>query len=114
MLERLAKDNTLEFYRTFFSSSLIKRQNKQQCLSLLAFTAWTTFLRPGASPKVERLKGAPLGQALSLLVNIRLDLKGLPGTNSLAYFSFSLVLKEKVLKHWSMSMLYFLLFELPK
>jgi hypothetical protein len=35
---------------------------------------------------VEHLKGASLGQALALPANIRLGWKGLPGTNTLAYY----------------------------
>jgi hypothetical protein len=45
--------------------------------------------RPGAYPKVEHLKGASLRKALALFANIRLDWKGLPGTNALAYYEKS-------------------------
>ncbi len=37
----------------------------------------------------EFLSGATLGQAPTLPSNIRLDWKGLPGTNALAYFENS-------------------------
>ncbi len=36
----------------------------------------------GAYPRVERLKGLSIGQDPSLLTNIRLGWKGLPGTNN--------------------------------
>ncbi len=35
---------------------------------------------------MEHLKGASISQALALLTNIRLDWKGLPRTNTLAYY----------------------------
>jgi hypothetical protein len=35
---------------------------------------------------MERLDGASLGQALALLTNIRQGWKGLPGTNTIAYW----------------------------
>jgi hypothetical protein len=41
---------------------------------------------PGDQPKVEHLKGASLGYAPALSANIRLGLKGLPQTNTLAYY----------------------------
>ncbi len=36
-------------------------------------------VRPGAQPRGENLKGAPLGLASALIINIRLGLEGLPG-----------------------------------
>jgi len=44
------------------------------------------WVRLGAYPRVENLNGASLGQALALSENIRLGWKGLPGTNTLAYY----------------------------
>jgi len=44
------------------------------------------WVRPGAYPRVEHLKGASLKWAPGLTANIRLGLKGLPGTNTLAYY----------------------------
>jgi hypothetical protein len=35
--------------------------------------------------QMKHLSGAPQGQALALPINIRLDWRGLPGTNTLAY-----------------------------
>jgi hypothetical protein len=47
------------------------------------------------SPGGERLKG-PLELALSLIVNIRLGGKDLPGANSLGYFASSIIIKKKI------------------
>jgi len=41
------------------------------------------WVRPGADPRVDHLKGASLA---NLPENIRLGWKGLPGTNTLAYY----------------------------
>ena len=43
-------------------------------------------MRLGAYPRVENMKGVSLGKALALPANIRLGWKGLPGTNTLAYY----------------------------
>ncbi len=40
-------------------------------------------------PRVDQLKGASLGQASALLTKIILDCKGLPVTNTLAYYKHS-------------------------
>jgi hypothetical protein len=42
------------------------------------------WVRPGANLSVEHLKNASLEKALALLINIRLDWRGLPWTNPLA------------------------------
>ncbi len=42
-----------------------------------------------AYPRMKHLKGASLGQTPALFVNIRLDLKDLPVTNTLAYYENS-------------------------
>ncbi len=57
------------------------------------------------------MKGAPLEQAPALLANIRLSWKGLPGTNTLAYYENSqlTVIKSFIIlatdlndfSHWS-------------
>jgi hypothetical protein len=39
-----------------------------------------------ANPRMEHLKGAPIGLALALAANLRLDWKGLKETNTLAYY----------------------------
>jgi hypothetical protein len=44
---------------------------------------------------VEHLIVALLGQALTLLANIRLDWKGLPRTNTLAYYKNSQIIAVK-------------------
>ncbi len=41
---------------------------------------------PGAYPSAEHQKGALFGQAQALPVNSRIGWKGLPGTNTLAYY----------------------------
>jgi len=43
-------------------------------------------VRPVAYPRVEHLKGASLRKALALPANIRQGWKGLPGTNTPAYY----------------------------
>jgi hypothetical protein len=45
--------------------------------------------RPGAYPRVELLKGPSLRWAGATLTNIRMGWKGLPGTNTLAYYEHS-------------------------
>jgi hypothetical protein len=52
-------------------------------LSNLVLHLW---VKPGACPRVEHLKGDSIGQAPALPANIRLSLKGLPGKNAPAYF----------------------------
>jgi hypothetical protein len=44
---------------------------------------------------VEQLKGASLSSALALLENIGLGWKGLPGTNTLAYYKHSQITAVK-------------------
>jgi hypothetical protein len=43
-------------------------------------------VRPGAYSRVGQLKGASLGKAPTLPINTRLGWKGLPVTNTLAYY----------------------------
>ncbi len=43
-------------------------------------------MRPRAYPRLEHLKGASLGYATAFPTNITLGWKGLPATNSLAYY----------------------------
>jgi hypothetical protein len=49
----------------------------------------TSLMFVGAYPIVEHLKGASLVYGLTLPANIRLGRKGLPGTNSQAYYKNS-------------------------
>jgi hypothetical protein len=44
------------------------------------------WVRPGAYPRVEHPKGASIGLPLALPANITLGWKGLPGTNTQAYY----------------------------
>jgi len=44
------------------------------------------WVRPGAYPRVEHLKGGSLGYAQALLANIRRGWKGLAGINNLAFY----------------------------
>jgi hypothetical protein len=46
-------------------------------------------VRTGTYPRVEHLKRASPGFALNPVANIRPDWKGLPGTNTLAYYEHS-------------------------
>jgi hypothetical protein len=55
-------------------------------LTSIVYCLW---VRPGAYPKVEHLKGAFLASALDLVANIRLGWLGLPGTKTLACYKFS-------------------------
>jgi hypothetical protein len=47
------------------------------------------FIRPGAYPMVEHLKGSSIGQVPALQTHIRLSWKGLLWTNTLAYYENS-------------------------
>jgi len=47
------------------------------------------WVRPGAYPRVEHLKGSSIGLAPALPTNLRLGWKFLPGTNTLAYYENS-------------------------
>jgi len=47
------------------------------------FNPW---VRPGAYPRVEHLKGASEDQAPALTANIRLSWKDMPRINTLAYY----------------------------
>jgi hypothetical protein len=42
--------------------------------------------KAGANPRLENLKIASHRQVLAITANIRLGWKGLPGTNTLAYY----------------------------
>jgi hypothetical protein len=55
--------------------------NKLGCLPMASLSSY---------PCVEPLKGASLRSATTLLTNIRLGRKGIPGTNTLAYYELSL------------------------
>ncbi len=57
-------------------------------------------MRPGAYPRVEHLKGALLGLAPALQVNIRLGWKGLPGTNALAYMKAIRYSRKMFYRDW--------------
>jgi hypothetical protein len=48
------------------------------------------WVRQGAYPIVEPLKSDSLRSATTLLTNIRLGRKSIPGTNTLAYYELSL------------------------
>jgi hypothetical protein len=54
--------------------SQFRRLNKLECLSLASLSSLFLYLRvrPGDFPRREYLNGAPLGEALALLANIRL------------------------------------------
>ncbi len=47
------------------------------------------WVRPGAYPKLEHQEVASLGKSPALPTNIRLDWRGLAGTNTLAYYEKS-------------------------
>ncbi len=72
---------------------MIPRNNIQALLSsrniILAHLSQAKPVRPGAYPRVEHLQGALLGEALALPAIIRLGWKGLPVTNTLAYYERS-------------------------
>jgi hypothetical protein len=55
-------------------------------LSSLDYCLWA---RPGAYPIVEHLKGPLRGYVPTLQTDIRLGWKGLPWTNTLAYYKNS-------------------------
>jgi hypothetical protein len=65
----------------------MKRTNKLERLYLTSLVF--------AAKASERLKGAPLGQAPVLPINIRVVLKGLPEMNALAYLVRSSVTEKK-------------------
>ncbi len=54
-------------------------------------------MRPGAYLRVGHLSGAPLGYAPALIANIRPWWKGLPGTNTLAYYEHLQIMDVKSL-----------------
>ncbi len=67
----------------------INIRNKLGCSSLVGLSSQVYYLwvRLGAHSRVEHLKGASLEQAApALLANNRLEKKGLPGTNTLAFY----------------------------
>jgi hypothetical protein len=74
-----------------------RRLNKLEHLSLANLSIQVKYLRvrPGAYPRGTHLKDTP--ENVSLLTNVRLDWKGLPGTSALAYFKSLSVLKQKCL-----------------
>jgi hypothetical protein len=70
-------------YETFLRPPFTNVHKKLMCLTLAGLSSLdSSGVRPGAYPRVEYLKDASLGQALTS--NIRLDWKGLLGTNILA------------------------------
>ena len=52
------------------------------------------WVRPGANPREEHLRGALLNYAPALLANIIIVWKGLQETNTLAYWASLLVTKK--------------------
>ncbi len=54
------------------------------------------WVRPGAFPRVEHMKGASFGQPLALLTNIRL-VERLAWTNTLNYYEHDQI---TAVKHW--------------
>jgi hypothetical protein len=62
------------------------RLNKLERLSLANLSIQVKYLRvrPRAYPRGTHLKGTP--ENVRLLTNVRLDLKGLPGTSAQTYF----------------------------
>jgi hypothetical protein len=57
------------------------------------------WIRPGAYPRGEQLKGVSLGQAVALLANIKIGWKGLPGTSNLAHYEHLQTMPVKKSQH---------------
>ncbi len=67
-----------QYFETYSVRNLRIFRNKLECLSLAIRSSLVLCLwvRPGAYPRVQHLKGASLGSALT--PNIKLGWKGLP------------------------------------
>ncbi len=72
-------------YKTFYGRNLRIFVISQSICPWQAFLAQSNAT-PRANPTTEHMKCASLGQAPALPANIRLGLKGLPCTNTLAYY----------------------------
>jgi hypothetical protein len=62
--------------------------NKLERLSMASFSilVYCLWARPGAYPIVQHQKGTSIGYVPALQTDIRLDWKGWPWTNTLAYY----------------------------
>jgi hypothetical protein len=76
--------NVMNFKQPYFTYF----HDKLECLSLASLSSLVCCLwaRPGAYPTVSRLKGGTLRKTPALSTIIRLGRKGLPRTNTLAYY----------------------------
>jgi len=61
------------------------------------------WVKSGAHPRVEQIKGVSFVSALTLpaIANISLGWKGLQGANTQAYYENSLIADKKVVYHWA-------------
>jgi hypothetical protein len=75
----------------------MKGSQKLECLFILSSLVRYLWLRQGAYLRVEHLKGVSLGYTPPSLTNISVGWKGLPGTNTLAYFKNLLIMTVKIL-----------------
>jgi hypothetical protein len=65
------------------------------------------------SQEWSTLKALLLGRLLALPTNIRLGWRGLPGTNTPAYYDPSQITGSKSLKHWALSNGYSIITDVP-
>jgi hypothetical protein len=57
-------------------------------MASLSSQVYCLWARPGAYPIVEHLKGSSIGYFSDLQTDIRLGWKGLPWTNTIAYYEY--------------------------
>ncbi len=86
--------------KTFNGRNLRMIVNKLECLSLasLCNLVYCLRVRPGAYARVVHVKVTSLkDRLLYLFTNVRLRLKGMPTTNTLAYYEHSDIYDVKIL-----------------
>ncbi len=85
--------NVMNFIWPYFTNF----HYRLECLSLASLSSLVHCLwaRPGAYPTVEHLKGGSLRKTQALSTIIRLGRKGLPRTNTLAYYENSKLMAAK-------------------
>ncbi len=87
----LTKGSEAVFTILYFFRDLKIETNKLECFLLTNFSSldYRLWVRPGTYRRVEHRKGASFGKAPTLLANIRLSWKDLPGANTLASWTLS-------------------------
>ncbi len=90
-------------FKTFYCRNLrmfVIRQTVCLCIPVQPSLMFQS--KAGAYSRIVHQRCTSLGQSLALLTNIRLGWKGLPGTNSRAYYKHSSITPQKCFIKWTL------------